>query len=203
MLGMSVSTLRRREGTEITPRVGPDGVHLFDETEVRAISVKYRSASPATATGDVVDGALAADVFGLLDEGVGAVDVVKRLRVHPDTIEALHGQWARMRGSIVLSRAQLNDIAEDDGYAGAVPIRDAQTLIASFKASADQARAFCMVCTTEGALLCVGCASRRNAAPAASAATAAPERPREPLVQRDSAAAGRPARTRSGRGRRG
>jgi hypothetical protein len=41
-LGVSVSTLRRREGELLKPIVGADGVHLFDEEEVRAVSITLR-----------------------------------------------------------------------------------------------------------------------------------------------------------------
>lgn len=105
MLGMSVSTLRRREGDVLTPIVGPDGVHLFDETEVRAVMVTVRGSAALAAMGPSA-GDIAADVFTLLDDDVHPVEIVRRLRLTPDLVIALHGQWAAMRGGFTLGPDQ-------------------------------------------------------------------------------------------------
>ncbi len=62
MLGMSVSTLRRQEGRLVSPIVGPDGVHLFDESEIRSVSVTVRHKQAIASSGPAA-GEIAAEVF--------------------------------------------------------------------------------------------------------------------------------------------
>ena len=109
MLGVRVSTLRRKEGVELNPIVDSDGVHMFDESEVRSVMVTVRrsqSVRVALATGDV-----AADVFEMLDGGAHPVDIVKQLRVGPDVVIALNEQWLGMRGGIAFSVEQAGELA--------------------------------------------------------------------------------------------
>ena len=105
MLGMSVSTLRRREGDVLKPIVGPNGVHLFDETEVRAVMVTVRGRAGLSALGPS-SGETAAEVFTLLDEGAHPVEIVKRLCLAPDVVIALLDQWTEMRGGFTVSARQ-------------------------------------------------------------------------------------------------
>ena len=42
-LGRSISTVRRLEGSELHPTMGPRGVRLFDEDEVAAVASRVRS----------------------------------------------------------------------------------------------------------------------------------------------------------------
>jgi hypothetical protein len=51
MLGVSVSTLRRREGELLQPIVDTDGVHRFAESEVRSVMVTVRHRQTMTAMG--------------------------------------------------------------------------------------------------------------------------------------------------------
>lgn len=85
---LGVSTLRRREGDVLKPLVGADGVHLFDEAEVRAVCVTLRGRATLGALGPSA-GDTAADVFTLLDDGVHPVEIVKRLHLTPDVVNAL------------------------------------------------------------------------------------------------------------------
>lgn len=86
----------------LTPIVGDDGVHLFDETEVEAVRLTLRRAS-SLADDDARAGETAANVFTLLDDGVHPVEVVKQLRLPPATVLSLHAQWDHMRGFVVTS----------------------------------------------------------------------------------------------------
>jgi hypothetical protein len=107
LLGVSKSTLRRMEGTALTPVVGPKNVHLFQEEEVRAVVVTRRAYVGVQANrGDV-----AADAFALFDAGVHVVDAVKQLRVSPDVIEGLYERWARLRSMLILSAEARSEIA--------------------------------------------------------------------------------------------
>jgi hypothetical protein len=99
-LGVSVTTLRRMEGGVLHPEKGPGDVRLFDVSEVEAAFLRIRSSRPGIT---VADGEVAAEVFGLLDDGLNPVDVVKRTHVAPDIVEQLQVQWARMRRALLLS----------------------------------------------------------------------------------------------------
>lgn len=101
ILGISKTQLRRMEGTDLRPVIGPKNVRLFDEEQVQALVITKRRGVRA----EVDDGGLAAEVFTLFDAGSDPVDVVRTLRASPDRVEALHRQWARLRGLLVLSAA--------------------------------------------------------------------------------------------------
>lgn len=157
LLGVSKSTVRRMEGTALTPVVGPKNVHLFQEEEVRAIVVTRRAhvAMPTNA-GDV-----AADAFALFDDGFHVVDVVKQLRVSPDIIETLYERWARLRSMLVLSAEVRSDIATvlmgwDDKS-----LKTAADVVTFLKRwMIDESCRTCAECRGEMAAFCRGCAKR-------------------------------------------
>ena len=111
LLGVSVSTLRRREGAELKPIVDADGVHMFDESEVRSVMVTVRHRQSVHALG-ASSGDVAAEVFTLLDAGMHPVEIVKQLRVAPDAVVALHEQWATMRGGFLVSAEQAVELRQ-------------------------------------------------------------------------------------------
>lgn len=96
VLGVSVSTVIRRE--HVLKPVVVNGVHLFDERVLRreVVTVRQRQAmgSLGSTAGDV-----AAAVFELLEAGVEPTQIVIRLRVPPDAVEALRAQYVEMRRS--------------------------------------------------------------------------------------------------------
>jgi hypothetical protein len=110
MLGVSVSTLRRREGDLIQPVIDANGVHRFAESELRAVMVTVRHRQAVASMGPSA-GDVAAEVFTLLDEGLHPAEIVKRLRLIPDAVVALYDQWARMHESFVLSKDDADEIA--------------------------------------------------------------------------------------------
>lgn len=157
MLGVSKSTLRRMEGTSLTPVVGPKNVHLFQEEEVRAIVVTRRAhLDTQPATGDI-----AAQAFGLFDAGVHVVDAVKQLRVAPDVVERLHATWARLRSLMVLSveaRSEINTLllGWDDHS-----LRTEADVVAFLKKwMHDESFRRCSDCRAEMAAFCRGCAKK-------------------------------------------
>lgn len=100
----------------------------------------------------------AAQVFTLLDGGVHPVEIVKQLRAHPDAVELLQSQWARMRGESVLNakdRATLNALVLEGPE-----ITDTASLIEAFATSLQAAgnRKRCGRCKIEPARICDGCA---------------------------------------------
>jgi hypothetical protein len=98
-LGVSVTTLRRMEGTLLHPQTGEGGVRMFDAEEVEAAVIRVRRRERPE---EPETGAVAAEVFTLFDEGVHPVDVIKKLLLAPNVVESLHVQWTRMRGHLVI-----------------------------------------------------------------------------------------------------
>jgi hypothetical protein len=93
LLGVSVSTVIRRE--QALKPVLVNGVHMFDEAivrrEVTTIRQRHAVASLGPAAGDV-----AASVFELLEADVDPTQIVIRLEVAPDIVQALRSQWLEM-----------------------------------------------------------------------------------------------------------
>lgn len=148
LLGMSVSTLRRREGEVLNPIVGEGGVHLFDEAEVRAVMITMRGQSALAAMGPS-SGVVASEVFTLLDEGVHPVEIVKRLRLTPEVVTALHKQWIEMRSGFTVSREQALGLGAI-GRTGTPST--AQDLISSMRRRVDT-----LTRMRQGAARCTGC----------------------------------------------
>jgi hypothetical protein len=96
-LGVSVTTLRRMEGTKLHPTKRADGVHVFDETEVESVMVTYRQVrSRTTRATTEVDGTIAAQAFEYFDQRVPVSEVVKRLEIAPERAAALQLAWSRL-----------------------------------------------------------------------------------------------------------
>lgn len=113
MLQVSVSTLRRMDD-RLEPFVDDQGVHHYDQRRIEAA----RATLKQTVTTKVhdphgIDGEIAASAFDIFEQGRGAVDAVRELRAHPDAIERLFKQWARMKGRVVLDGDDLDQIAHE------------------------------------------------------------------------------------------
>ncbi len=161
MLGVSVSTLRRREGELLNPIVSERGVHYFEESEVRSVLVQRRS---IRVTNGVDNGGMAADVFELLDREVHPVDIVKQLRLPPTTVRTLQAQWAEMRGGFVVSAEEARRLSELAGHCEA---QSAAALEAQLRQQRSQTRALlsqrhgpspvCRLCGTRPSCVCEPC----------------------------------------------
>lgn len=149
-LGVSTTTLRRMEGRVLTPEIGPDGVHRFRESHVREL-VMQRETAPSP---ERYDGAMAAQVFELLDQGVHPVDVVKQLALDPRAVEAIHEQWASMRGAFVVTGEVARRIEAIPWIFGMRPMRTGKDLL--FNLEAVDSR-ICERCHDAVATLCAQC----------------------------------------------
>jgi hypothetical protein len=159
MLNVSESTLRRYED-ELHPIIGPKGVRMFDEVSLRsaAITLKPRRVFEAAGPGA---GDTAADVFTLLDDGVGATEIVKRLRVAPDLVVAFQGQWAEMDGGFVVSKDEAFELGmiarRHPAKTGAGAIADVRRYVNLLKQS-KQGSIQCQYCHQQTACSCELCA---------------------------------------------
>lgn len=146
LLGVSVSTVIRRE--QALKPVLVNGVHMFDEAivrrEVTTIRQRHAVASLGPTTGDV-----AASVFELLEANVEPAQIVIRLKVAPDIVQALRSQWLEMLKASkctrcgeprhVLCRACLVDAID-------VPCPTCSTLCSHCGAPLNKGKALCKVC---------------------------------------------------------
>jgi hypothetical protein len=100
-LDVSISTVRRYEGSRLHPNVDDDEVHWFDPKEVAALAVelsneprtaKRRNANAAVAAVQSRD-EIAALVFERLEQRQSLAEIVIGVRVGPDTVRELFEQW--------------------------------------------------------------------------------------------------------------
>jgi hypothetical protein len=116
MVGMPLTTFRRRvQNVELAP-VMIDGKTFFREVEVVEFAIRCRRERYVEGTGAIPDdlGKLTALVFDLFDQGVAPVEVVKRLEKPAPVIEELHAQWARMRGTVLINGEQIQKLRSLD-----------------------------------------------------------------------------------------
>ncbi len=103
-LGISVSTVRRLEGTRLHPTIDSDDVRWFDEKEVASVAAelantgvaKRKGASNAAVTAISSarsQGELAALVFARFEQRQSLAEIVVGLRVSPDVVRGLYDQW--------------------------------------------------------------------------------------------------------------
>ncbi len=101
-LGVSISTVRRFEGTRLHPDVDDDEVHWFDPKEVAALAVELtnepRTARRRNATAAVAPARsrdeIAALVFERLEQRQSLAEIVIGVRLEPETVRALFEQWS-------------------------------------------------------------------------------------------------------------
>jgi hypothetical protein len=158
VLGISVSTLRRREGELIQPVIGANGVHLFEESELKAVMVTVRHRQAISSMGPSA-GDVAADVFTLLDEPMHPADIVKRLRLAPDVVTALHEQWTRMHQAFVVIKEEAEELGM---HARARRATSAREAVAQVKARVETLLRLhgspkCRFCGDRSACVCEPC----------------------------------------------
>jgi transcriptional regulator with XRE-family HTH domain len=109
-LGISVSTVRRYEGTRLHPQIGSDGVHWFAAQEVAELAAelanqprmqrRLRNAAPLAGQGAARSAARSADevaalVFERLEQRQTLAEIVIGVRVAPERVRELHAQWSQ------------------------------------------------------------------------------------------------------------
>lgn len=150
-LGLSISGVRRLEGTKL-PVHERDGVHLFDVRDVETYRVRR------TVKGPMPEGTAAAEVFALIDERVRPVDIVKRLQIHPDTVEALVRQHARMCGAVVLEERELEELLRVSKLGAGPRPYSGSDVIALMQSAVEHAHP-CARCRDSTARFCAECAA--------------------------------------------
>jgi hypothetical protein len=103
-LGISVSTVRRLEGTRLHPTIDGEDVRWFDEKEVASLAAELANATSsrrkgtrgtprAEATPARSQGEIAALVFERFEQRQSLAEIVVGLRVAPETVRSLFEQW--------------------------------------------------------------------------------------------------------------
>lgn len=99
LMGVSPSTVVRRERANLLRAQLIDGVHVFDETEVRQTITTQRHRTAISALGAAA-GDVAALVFTELDGGATPVEIVKRHAISPTVVKALVAQYRDFRDEV-------------------------------------------------------------------------------------------------------
>ena len=154
-LGVSVSTVRRMEGKELQPVVGPRGVRYFSAAQVQTVTLSIEH-EPVVDLAD--DGDVAADVFTLFDDGQGPVAVVKELRLPPSTVEALHVHWGQLNQTLIISGKGFEKLDRVMGWA-IDRFRTEEDLIPAIQAKVEGVQ-MCQDCREHWAEYCRRCAVR-------------------------------------------
>ena len=117
-LGISVSTVRRLEGTRLHPTIDSDDVRWFDEKEVASLAAELANSTPSKRKGNrnlagpeaaptQSKGEVAALVFERLEQRQSLAEIVIGLRVSPEVVRELYDQWC-----VGLTEGHLRHIAE-------------------------------------------------------------------------------------------
>lgn len=109
-LGISVSTVRRYEGSRLHPQTGDDGVHWFAAQEVAELAAelaneprmqrRLRNAAPPAGKSAARPAVRSADevaalVFERLEQRQSLAEIVIGVRVAPERVRELHAQWSQ------------------------------------------------------------------------------------------------------------
>jgi hypothetical protein len=105
-LQVSVTTVRRWEGTVLHPVKGADGIHLFDPTEVQELA--SRRPTPSPVKNSTTDGEVAAAAFALFKKKTSPRDVVIELEQSPTVVQKLHEDWERLGDRVVVGEEVLH-----------------------------------------------------------------------------------------------
>jgi hypothetical protein len=106
LMGVSPSTVVRRERAGLLRAEVVDGVHVFDETEVKQTITTQRHRTAISALGGTT-GDVAALVLTELDAGATPVEIVKRHAFAPAAVKALIAQYRDFRDEVAISSGEL------------------------------------------------------------------------------------------------
>jgi transcriptional regulator with XRE-family HTH domain len=155
-LGVSQSTLRRREKRGIVPYLLEGKVHVFDPAVILGLAADPKCMAK---TANAKDGAEAASVYTMLDGGASAAAIVKDLQIPPARVETLRIQWARLRGGIFLGPEHLAKINNLTLLLEHMPLVTSDQLVIALE-DAFGALGMCRQCHTEIPDVCARCAVR-------------------------------------------
>lgn len=184
-LGVSESTVRRLEHTELPPVV-ENGVHRHSLRKLREFGLQR--ASRGTKQPDSgFGGGIAGDAFGLFDEGRGPAEVVRSLRVEPHVARELFREWADLRGALAIGGVTLSKIERLADMFDGEPVSGQEALLRVLDGIWNESST-CLCCSRATPKFCARCCIQRypgvarRAQHALSSAEARAEQLREKLV---------------------
>jgi hypothetical protein len=111
LMGVSPSTVIRREQEGVLRAELVGRVHVYDETEVRRTITTSRHRSAIAALGGT-SGDVAALVFTELDAGSNEIEIVKRHAIAPAVVKGLAAQYREFRDEVAITASELSDLRE-------------------------------------------------------------------------------------------
>jgi DNA-binding transcriptional MerR regulator len=94
-LRVSISTVRRLEGSALHPQRDEHGVHVFAAADVEALS-RQRAPAPAA------EGEIAAAAFALFEQHEHPRKIVIALKQPPEKVRSLRAEWVRLGRELLL-----------------------------------------------------------------------------------------------------
>jgi hypothetical protein len=171
LLGVSTATVRRMESATLTPVLGADGFHRFHEEHVRELVIHRVRMVPESS--DAYDAEDAAIAFDLFDQDIHPVDVVKRTKLHPRAVAAMHREWVSLRGGYVVAGDTARQIAALPWLFGSRPIATGEDLLKCLRQTAPHV---CSRCEQSSPEVYAACAKDLSAAEASRKVVAARQR---------------------------
>lgn len=112
LMGVSPSTVVRRERAGVLRAEILDGVHVYDELEVRRTITTSRHRSAISTLGGA-SGDIAALVFTELDGGASEIDIVKRHALAPSVVRALAADYREFRQEVTIRADELASLRSE------------------------------------------------------------------------------------------
>jgi hypothetical protein len=92
-LGCSIASVRRLEGKALHPEQSESGAWLFAAAEVEALASSQRPRAKSSPATHAAEGAIAARVFALLQDGHDLREIVIATKTAPKLVRELYAEW--------------------------------------------------------------------------------------------------------------
>lgn len=159
ILGKGYNTVKRREGVDLHPVRDAQGVFWFREEEVRALARRLQQSEVIEDPAKHYDGATAARVFAMLDEGRGIADIIVVLELHPAIARGIAREWADLRGALIIGGETLARFPTFPCMFFAEPVRTEADLIEALETADAQ---HCDLCERNAPHFCLWCFVHRH-----------------------------------------
>lgn len=159
ILGKGYNTVKRREGVDLHPVRDGQGVFWFREEEVRALARRLQQSEVVEDPAKHYDGATAARVFAMLDEGRGIADIIVALELHPAIARGIAREWADLRGALIVGGETLARFPTFPCMFFAEPVRTEADLIEALETADAQ---HCDLCERNAPHFCLWCFVHRH-----------------------------------------
>jgi hypothetical protein len=159
ILGWGYNTVKRREGVDLHPVRDAHGVFWFREEEVRALARRLQQSEVIEHPAKHYDGATAARVFAMLDEGRGIADIIVALELHPTIARDIAHEWADLRGALIIGGETLARFPTFPCMFFAEPVRTEADLIEALETADAQ---HCDLCERNAPHFCLFCFVHRH-----------------------------------------